>query len=128
MKRYELISNQLGLITFLNNNLPERSKQYEDIRKNIKNSNQNISKENLYKTGLGFYETVKTENSFHHCKRFLTKEGVDGREAKKMISGAIVCSLIDYILKSKQSAESIHNEVLEDKLGIEAIVYLETPI
>jgi hypothetical protein len=128
MRRYELIADQLGLIPFLNTHIPKKSKQYDDIKRNIKSATQSLAKESLYKTGVGFYEAIKTDNSFHHCKRFLTKEGVEGKEAKEMISGAVVCSLIDYILNSNQNVEGVHNEVLEDRLGIEAMVYLETPI
>jgi len=128
-KKYEVISDQLKLLPFLKTNLLENSMEYTDILDKIKGGREGDeeAKESLYKTGKGYYEKIRTDNSFSHCSKFLTRvEGVEEDKVLNVISGAVVCSLIDYVLKPKESAEEIHHQILEARLE-EYLFYLESP-
>jgi hypothetical protein len=128
-RKYEVISDQLKLFPFLRINLLENSVEYKEIVKNIERGKRGDeeAKESLYKTGEGYYEKVRTDNSFNHSSKFLTKvDGVEENKVIAVISGAIVCSLIDYVLKSKKGAEEIHHQILEERLE-EYLFYIESP-
>jgi hypothetical protein len=128
-RKYEVISDQLKLLPFLKINLLEGSVEYQDIAKNIERGREGDeeAKESLYKTGEGYYEKVRTDNSFNHCSKFLTKvEGVEKNKVIEVISGAVVCSLIDYVVKQKKITEEIHHQILEGRLE-EYLFYLESP-
>jgi hypothetical protein len=128
MKKYELLTEQLKFIVFLNKNLLKGSKEYDDIIQQTKKIKEDTAKQYLYKTGEGYYELIHTENAFHHCKRILTKDGIEGNKTKELICGAVVCSLMDFVLKPKKPIVDLHHEALEEKLGIEYVEYLESPI
>jgi hypothetical protein len=127
MKKYELLTEQLKLNVFLNKNLLGGSKEYQDIMNQTKKIKEEEAKQHLYETGNGYYELIHTENAFHHCKRILTKDGIEGNKAKELICGAVVCSLMDFVIKPRGTLVEMHHEALEDRLGIEYVEYLESP-
>jgi hypothetical protein len=127
MKKYELLTEQLKLREFLNKKLPEGSQEYQDIKQHIKKIKEGEAKQDIYETGIGFYELIRTDNSFHHCKRILTKDGIEGNKAKDVICGAVICSLMDFVLKPNNNLVEMHHEAIEERLGIEYVEYLEAP-
>jgi hypothetical protein len=129
MKKYELFVKQLKLKEFLTKTLIEGSPEYKDIKKQSSEINEKITKQNLYKTGLGYYELIRTDNSFYHCKRILKKDGVEDNKIREVICGAVVCSLMDFMLKpTNKNLIEMHYKALEEILGIEYVEYLESPI
>jgi hypothetical protein len=124
-RKYQVFADQLKLAPFLNKNLQYDSQEYLDIKIKILSSDPE-SRESLYKTGTGYYEKIRTENSFNHCKAILKEDGIEEDMREKVIGGAVVCSLIDYVLKPKESAEEIHHQILEARLE-EYLFYLESP-
>lgn len=126
MKRYEAIVNQIGIMKFLNKNLQKDSLEYKDIKRQILKIKEEDAKKNLYETGKRFYELTYNENSFYHCKKRLKKEGIEENKTKEVIWGAIICYLINFMLRPKVELTEIHHEALDDILEIEYVEYLES--
>jgi hypothetical protein len=127
MKNYEVIAEQLKIKEFLNRKLAEKPLEYEDIKRQVLIIEEKEARNNLYKTAKGLYDFVSTENLFHHCKRMLTKDGIEGNKAEEVIYGAVMCSLIDFVLKPKADLNERHIRLLEDFLEIEQAIYLVSP-
>jgi hypothetical protein len=128
MKKYELIAKQLKLTEFLNKRLSESSSEYLDIRNHVKGLEKKETEEEarqyLYKTGKGYYELARTDNSFNHCKRTLIKDGIEEEKVEDIICGAVILSLMDYVRKQEGDLVKKHHKALEKILDPEYAIYL----
>jgi hypothetical protein len=120
MRNYEEFSKWLKINSFLKKHFPKKSRRYRELREQVFKDEER-EEHSLYQTAEGFYNLFHSRDVFYSLERdLLNKEGISPEDGKKVICGAVICSLLDFLSESKTDYTSL----LENTVGIEPAVYL----